>query len=169
MALTFTRLYFQTTVAATKALTRLATVVPPAAVPSTGERNSSGGLEDSYGVPSATDTPDVDPADPLSPTASSVLEVLAEDKSRAVLTDVLTADGPRTIEELTTVLAEREGYDCRTCQITLTHTTLPKLAERGLIVWDVEEGTVRLPDEQTPTVAFQELSELLEAYHRESR
>ncbi|MHC3437139.1 hypothetical protein ACYJ1Y_03325 [Natrialbaceae archaeon A-gly3] len=169
MTLAITQLYLETTIAMTRALTSLATAVHPAtAVPSSIGNRSSRSLEVGEGTSSASSY-EVDPTEPLSPTALALLEALSDEGSRVVLTDVLTADGPRSVEDLTTLLAESEDCDHRVAEITLVHTILPKLAENGLIVWDSENETVGMPPDVTPTVAFQELSGVLEAYHRVSR
>lgn len=85
-------------------------------------------------------------SDSLSPTAvDDYLSVLAHDDCRAVLQ--YASENPTdvaTLGDLAEFVCTREETDDRTrVEISLHHSTLPKLADAGLINYDARSKTVR--------------------------
>lgn len=93
----------------------------------------------------------------LSTGTVSVLEALANERSRATLAALLEGDGASSVAILADRVAEGTGTDGETAAITLRHATLPGLEASGLIEWDRSTDRVALVDESSVIDAVREL------------
>lgn len=87
--------------------------------------------------------------------ADELFAVLADPHRRFTLQYLRTVDPPLAVEELASELvaweasrppARRSGRDREAIEIALVHHHLPKLADAGLVSFDVADRTVRLGD-----------------------
>ncbi|MFU8866736.1 hypothetical protein [Natronococcus sp.] len=85
----------------------------------------------------------------LSPEARSLASVATSPYAWDALQAVLDADEPIGVETLAARIAALEGEPTESVRLELVHAQLPELADRGLVSWDAERGTVdataRLP------------------------
>lgn len=78
---------------------------------------------------------------------SDLLDCLSERRRRCAVYALFDADGPLTVEELATRVAECEGgrtdpTQVERVQLTLVHNHLLRLVDAGLVVYDESSGTV---------------------------
>lgn len=74
-----------------------------------------------------------------------VLQAVSEERRRRVLRHLAeNGDAPVPVGELVAVVSGGEsGHPRDTTEVTLHHTTLPKLDDLGLVEYDPGSGTVR--------------------------